>query len=543
MIWGMTTPDPARAPWWQRGIIYQVYPRSFQDTNGDGVGDLRGVTERLEYLQNLGVDAVWLSPIFTSPMKDFGYDVADYEGVDPLFGNMQDFDELLAQAHARGLKVMLDLVPNHSSDQHPWFLESRVSRDNPRRDWYIWRDPAPDGGSPNNWLSFFGGPAWTLDEATGQYYLHQFLKEQPELNWANPAVRGAIADAVRFWLKKGVDGFRVDVIWLLGKHQDYLDEPVVEGALGLPGQGPHAQLQHIYTQDQPETHTFIRDLRAVLDEFDTPGNERVMVGEIYLPLDRLMTYYGTPDAPECHMPFNFLLLQLTDWTADHVRALVEAYDAACVQAGGWPNWVLGNHDQSRFRSRLGPDLGRLAQTLLFTLRGTPTAYYGDEIGMTDLPVPLDRQQDPQGLNQPGVPGASRDPERTPMQWENTPGAGFTTAEPWLPLPEQLGGQTVTDQQDDPASELTYFRALTTLRRAHPALSLGDYATAEGGHPDVYAYTRTLGEDRVLVLLNFAREARPITAPGATLLLSSEGVTEATADLAPLEARLLKLGDA
>ena len=537
-------PDPARAPWWQRGIIYQVYPRSFQDASGDGVGDLRGVTARLEYLQGLGVDAVWLSPIFTSPMKDFGYDVADYEGVDPLFGSMADFDELLAQAHARGLKVMLDLVPNHSSDQHPWFVESRSGRESPKRDWYIWRDPAPDGGPPTNWTSFFGGSAWTLDETTGQYYLHQFLKEQPELNWANPAVRAAIAGAVRFWLKRGVDGFRVDVIWLLGKHQAFLDEPLAQEVSFLPGQQAHGRLRHIYTQDQPETHGFIHGLRQVLDEYSAPGQERVMVGEIYLPLDRLMTYYGPPEAPECHMPFNFLLLQLTDWTAESVRALVETYDAACVRAGGWPNWVLGNHDQSRFRSRLGPDLGRLAQTLLFTLRGTPTAYYGDEIGMADLAIPPERQQDPQGLNQPGVEGASRDPERTPMQWENGPGAGFTTGEPWLPLPDDLTGQTVADQQDDPASELSYFRALTSLRRAHPALSLGDYASAEGGHPEVYAYTRTHGEDRVLVLLNFADGVRTVIVPeGASLLLSSVGGTETKAPLAPHEARVLRLGSA
>jgi len=282
--------------WWQSGIIYQIYPRSFQDSNNDGIGDLNGVTARLDYLASLGVTAIWFSPIFTSPMKDFGYDVADYKGIDPLFGTLDDFDTLVREAHARGLKVMLDFVPNHSSDEHPWFVEARSSRDNPRRDWYMWRDPAPDGGVPNNWKSFFGGSAWTYDDATGQYYLHQFVSGQPELNWANPDVRREMADTLRFWMQRGVDGFRVDVIWLLAKDPDYRDEP--RNPDWRPGQPEHNSVQHIHTQDLPLTHAYIRELRAALDEFD----DRMMVGEIYLPIDTLLTYAARRTRPNATCP-------------------------------------------------------------------------------------------------------------------------------------------------------------------------------------------------------------------------------------------------
>ncbi|WP_027482065.1 alpha-amylase family glycosyl hydrolase [Deinococcus pimensis] len=483
--------------WWQKGVVYQIYPRSFQDTNGDGVGDLPGVTRRLDYLASLGVDAVWLSPIFTSPMKDFGYDVADYEDVDPLFGSLADFDELLAGAHARGLKVMLDLVPNHSSDRHRWFLESRASRDNPKRDWYVWRDPAPDGGPPNNWRSFFGGGAWTFDETTGQYYLHQFLPEQPELNWANPEVRAALLGAMRFWLTRGVDGFRVDVIWLLGKHGEFPDEP--ENPDWREGHMEHGRLLHVHTQDLPETHGYIREMRAVLDEFSRPGFERMMVGEIYLPLEKLVTYYGKGD--ECHLPFNFLLLTMQDFSAGAVRDLADRYDAACREYDGWPNWVLGNHDQHRFRTKFGVERYRAAQTLLLTLRGTPTVYYGDEIGMENVAIPPGRAQDPSGLRQKDNPEASRDPERTPMQWDAGAFAGFSTVEPWLPLGEHAS-VNVEAQEADPRSDLNYFRALTLLRRQLPELHGGEYVSLDAGHEDVFAFVRSHAGQRVLVLLNF-----------------------------------------
>ncbi len=528
--------------WWQSGIIYQIYPRSFQDSDHDGVGDLKGVTRRLDYLASLGITAIWFSPIFKSPMKDFGYDVADYKGIDPLFGRTEDFDELVREAHARGLKVMLDFVPNHSSDEHPWFVEARSSRDNPKRDWYMWRDPAPDGGVPNNWKSFFGGPAWTLDEASGQYYLHQFVSGQPELNWANSEVRREMADTLRFWMERGVDGFRVDVIWLLGKDPESRDEP--RNPDWRPGQAEHNSLLHIYTQDLPVTHEYIGELRAALDEYD----DRMMVGEIYLPIDRLLTYAGTPEAPECHLPFNFWLI-LTPWNAADVRKLVDEYDAAATASGSWPNWVLGNHDQHRFASRVGRAQYRVAQTLLLTLRGTPTVYYGDEIGMEDGHIPENRVVDPAALGQPDVAGIGRDPERTPMQWDTSVHAGFTEvgAEPWLPVAENFTARNVAAQEQDPESDLNYFRALTRLRSGSAALTQGRYHSLEtatgtlmqqgaasltGGSyqnlqagSGVFGYLREHEGERILVLLNFGAEDVPLNLPeleGAEALLSSHG---------------------
>ncbi|EYB66679.1 alpha amylase [Deinococcus phoenicis] len=531
----MTQPLAGELKWWQRGIIYQIYPRSFQDASGDGVGDLRGITSRLPYVASLGVEAVWLSPIFRSPMRDFGYDVADYCDIDPLFGTLADFGALVAEAHRLGLKVMLDYVPNHTSSDHAWFQEARRGKGSPKRDWYVWRDPAPDGGPPNNWKSFFGGSAWTFDPASGQYYLHQFLPGQPDLNWRNPEVRAAMADVLRFWMRRGVDGFRVDVIWLLAEDEAFRDEPA--NPEWQPGQIEHASLLHVHTQDQPETHTYIRELRQVLDEFE----DRMMVGEIYLPTEQLLPYAGTPDAPMVHLPFNFHLI-LLPWDALQIRAFADSYDAACRAAQTWPNWVLGNHDQPRFRSRVGADQSRVAQTLLLTLRGTPTAYYGDEIGMENVPIPPERLVDPAGLQQSDVPGAGRDPERTPMQWDGGPNAGFAPAAvtPWLPLADDADRVNVQAQEGDPASDLNYFRALTALRREHPALVGGEYRSLETGHADVFAFERTLGEARVVVLLNFGGETRAVgeLASGQTLLSSLEDRPSAGAPLRPNEARIL-----
>ncbi|MGA6938993.1 MAG: alpha-amylase family glycosyl hydrolase, partial [Pseudolabrys sp.] len=324
--------------WWKHGVVYQIYPRSFQDTDGDGVGDLKGISERLEYLEWLGVDAIWISPIYPSPMADFGYDVSDYCNIDPLFGSLEEFDRLVAGAHARKIKVVLDFVPNHTSERHPWFLESRASRINPKRDWYIWRDGGPDGSPPNNWLSQFGGPAWTREARTGQYYLHSFLPEQPDLNWRNPAVRTAMYDVLRFWLDRGVDGFRVDVIWLLIKDAALRDNPPNPNY--RPNEAGIHRFMQVYTADQPETHEVVAEMRFVLDQYD----ERVLIGEIYLPIERLVTYYGQ-DLRGAQLPFNFQLL-LTAWTAAAVGKLVTDYEGA-LPPGGWPNWVLGNHDQPR----------------------------------------------------------------------------------------------------------------------------------------------------------------------------------------------------
>jgi alpha-glucosidase len=524
--------------WWQSGVVYQIYPRSYQDGNGDGIGDLAGITARLDYLQWLGVDAIWLSPIFPSPMADFGYDVADYTGIDPLFGSMADFDRLLAEAHTRNLKLLLDLVPNHTSDEHPWFLQSRSSRDNPYRDWYIWRDPAPDGGPPNNWLSNFGGPAWRLDEATGQYYLHLFDPKQPDLNWRNPAVRQAVYDAMRFWYRKGVDGFRVDVIWMLIKHPDFPDNP--PDPAWTPADRPQNIFKRLYDQHQPEVHEVIREMRAVTNEFP----ERVLIGEIYMPVEDLVSYYGA-ELDEVHLPFNFNLVTLREWGAALVRDVVDRYEAA-LPAGGWPNWVLGNHDQPRVASRVGQPLARLAQLLLLTLRGTPTMYQGDEIGMEDVPIPQERVVDPQGVRTPGL---SRDPARTPMQWDGSHAAGFTSGEPWLPIADDYAIRNVEAQRGDPRSMLSLTRRLLELRRSSLALSIGDYSPIDVEDRHLLAFVRVHGPQRMLVLLNFGADELSLDlgrlgASGTIAVCSymdREGAVElASITLRPHEALVLAL---
>ena len=487
--------------WWQKGIIYQIYPRSYQDSNGDGVGDLNGIRQRLDYIQSLHVDAVWLSPIYPSPMHDFGYDVADYIGVNQLFGTMDDFDALLEEVHARGMKLILDLVPNHTSDEHPWFLESRSSRDNPKRDWYIWRDPAPDGGPPNNWLSFFGGPAWTFDEHTGQYYLHQFVTQQPELNYRHPEVLPAMLDVMRFWLDKGVDGFRLDVIWMLLKDENFYDEP---SNPEWDGTDPKNRLIPIYTQNVEGVHDLIKEMRKVLDEYD----ERMMVGEIYLANADLMTYYGSlrPDGTydECHLPFNFQLINMP-WEAPVVRKAVDQYEAD-LPPGAWPNWVLGNHDRPRVATRVGQEQARVANMMLMTLRGTPTTYYGEEIGMENGKIPPEFIQDPPAVNQPEIAHLiGRDPVRTPMQWDSSPHAGFTEEEttPWLPAAENYKSLNVAAQEEDPSSMLSLYRRLTDLRRQEPALYGGAYERIDVGEKEIFAYRRFgLGSDDFLVVLNF-----------------------------------------
>ncbi|WP_020186679.1 alpha-amylase family glycosyl hydrolase [Methylopila sp. 73B] len=494
-------------PWWKSAAIYQVYPRSFQDTDGDGVGDLEGIRSRLGHLVELGVDALWISPIYPSPMADFGYDVADYCGVDPIFGSLADVDRLIAEAHARGLKLILDFVPNHSSDRHPWFVDSRSGRNAPKRDWYIWRDPAPGGGPPNNWVSNFGGPAWTYDEASGQYYHHAFLSEQPDLNWRNPEVRAAMIDALRFWLDRGVDGFRVDVLWHLIKDIDFRDNPP-NPDYG-PGMPEIARVLQVHSADQPEAIEVTRELRATLDAY--PG-DRVLIGELYLPFERLMAYYG-PDLTGAQLPFNFHLI-LAPWNARGLARLIADYEQA-LPPGGWPNWVLGNHDQTRVASRLGRAQARVAAMLLLTLRGTPTLYYGDEIGLMDGVVPPEALRDPWALREPGVGG--RDPCRTPMPWDDGPNAGFSTAAPWLPLGDGAP-RNVAAEAADPRSMLALHRRLLALRRAAPALALGTYeaVAAEG---DLLAYRRQDGEARLLVVLNLG--PRPATfeagAPTRTLL--------------------------
>ena len=479
--------------WWQHGVVYQIYPRSFADSDGDGVGDLRGIEARLDYLEWLGVDAVWVSPIYPSPMADFGYDVSDYTGIHPLFGTMADFDRLLDAVHRRGMRMILDFVPNHTSSEHPWFLESRSSRDDPKRDWYLWHDAKPDGSPPNNWRSVFGGSGWEWDEGTGQYYYHAFLKEQPDLNWRNPEVRAAMLDAMRFWLDRGVDGFRVDVMWHMVKDDQLRDNPV--NPHFDPAQPPYEELLPVFSTDQPEVHDIVVEMRRLTDRYDA----RVIIGEIYLPIDKLVTYYGPGGSGGAHLPFNFQLVTLP-WDARTILAAIAEYEAA-LPASGWPNWVLGNHDQPRIASRVGRGQARVAAMLLLTLRGTPTLYYGDEIGMHDVAIPPERIRDPQALNMPGV-GRSRDTARTPMQWSAAPAAGFTTGEPWLPVALDHARVNVERQRDDPDSMLALHRELLRLRRAEPALSVGTFAPIPAP-PTVIAYLRAAGERRFLVALNLS----------------------------------------
>jgi alpha-glucosidase len=476
--------------WWKHAVIYQVYPRSFQDSNGDGIGDLNGIRSRLDYLVDLGIDAIWVSPIYPSPMADFGYDVADYCGIDPIFGTMEDFDSLLEDVHRRNLRLILDFVPNHTSDQHPWFAESQSSRENPKRDWYIWRD------QPNNWQSHFGGSAWEFDAQTGQYYLHEFLKEQPDLNWRNPAVKAAMFDALRFWLRKGVDGFRVDVMWLMIKDDELRDNPP-NPAYKL-GQGSRALFLPIYDADRPEIHELVAEMRRVLEEF----GDRVLIGEIYLPIPRLMHYYGQ-ELRGANLPFNFQLLQCP-WTPDDLARTILDYTAA-LPSGAWPNWVLGNHDTSRIASRIGLQKARAAALLLLSLPGTLTIYYGEELGMQDIPIQPDEARDPAERRQPGI-GMGRDPERTPVPWDNSLRCSFTTGEPWLPIGEANRAVNVESSRHNPGSMLALYRRLLGLRRADPVLVSGQLMDVVASN-DMLQFVRSDGRQRFRVVLNLGDEAR------------------------------------
>ena len=525
------TADPASVPWWERGVIYQIYPRSFQDSDGDGVGDLRGIAQRLDYLAKLGVDAIWLSPIFPSPMADFGYDVADYTGIDPLFGTLANFDRLLAAAHDRGLKLLLDFVPNHSSDQHPWFVESRSSRDSPKRDWYIWRDPAAGGGPPNNWISDFGGSAWQWDEATGQYYLHAFLPEQPDLNWRKPELRAAMLDVMRFWFDRGVDGFRIDVLWHLIKAAALPDNPV--NPAYRPDMGEKLKLLQLNSTNQPEVHELAAEFRRLADSY----GERLLVGEIVLPLDELMTYYGDAQ-PGVHLPFNFQLVE-APWDAAILRRLIVDYEAA-LPPGGWPNWVISSHDYPRIAAKLGEAQARVAAMLLLTLRGTPTLYQGDELGIGQVEIPRGRVRDPKELREPGI-GLGRDPSRTPMAWDASPNAGFSTAEPWLPLHRDWRTRNVASQETDTGSMLSLYRMLLQLRRSEPALSVGSIRMAQDSE-QILAYERIHQATHLHIALNLSGTERRFDLPDGELLLSTLGSPPPPGWLRPDEGVILRAGN-
>jgi len=498
--------------WWQNGIIYQIYPRSFADTDGDGIGDLPGITSRLDYLHDLGVDAIWLSPIYPSPGLDVGYDVSDHTSVDPMFGGDAAFDRFVAEAHRRGLRVILDLVMNHTSDQHPWFQASRASRDNEFADWYLWRDPTgfDEAGRPlppNNWLSWFGGSAWQWDEPRRQFYMHTFLVQQPELNWRNPAVEEAQFRMVRGWLERGVDGFRLDVFNAFLKHPELLANPEIEGATLW------ARQQHLYDRDQPDFPDLIGRFRAIVDEM--PG--RMSVGELFASEAERAVALTT----ERHMVFDWALLQ-APWSA-------EAYgDAIWLRETmfGHDRWlanVLSNHDQSRHATRLAASAGiadtdavaRAAAVVLLSIRGTPYLYYGEEIGLRDVAVPVEEIIDPparRALVDPEFEWWNRDQCRSPMPWTAEPGHGFTTGHPWLRFGADADRRNVAAQDGDEGSVLSTYRRLIALRRASPALRAGTLQLASVGTPDVLAWHRRAPSEHMLVVVNFAEESRSVTLP-------------------------------
>lgn len=492
-----TLRSPDELAWWQRGVIYQIWVRSFYDTSGDGNGDLNGVIAKLDYLQWLGVDVIWLSPIYPSPMLESGYDIADYTAVHELFGSLEDFDRLLADAHGRGMKLILDFVPSHTSDAHPWFVASRSSRDNPKRDWYLWHDPQKDGSPPTNWVGCFGGSAWSYDKETQQYYYHAFLPQQPDLNWRNPEVRNTLYDAMRFWLARGVDGFRIDAIWHMIKDDQLRDNPLNPDY--TPDLPPDNVVRGEYTQDRPEMAQLVTEMRRVVDEFP----DRMLGGELYLSVERMMAYYGTPKNPQLHVPFN-LQLSVIDWSATMVGEWIEQYLPA-IPRHGWPNWAVSTHDSRRIAHRAGYGQARVAAMLLLTLRGTPTIYYGEEIGMPGAEVPRDQITDLRELLAPYL-GLGRDPARTPMQWDGQPGAGFSHGEPWLPVADDDEVHNVNQQSADPGSTLSLYRRLIELRRELPALTAGEHTLL---HRDEHCivFERSYGEQRVVIALNFTGEKR------------------------------------
>ncbi|HEX3081806.1 MAG TPA: alpha-amylase family glycosyl hydrolase, partial [Candidatus Saccharimonadia bacterium] len=473
----------AQHPLSMRGrVVYQIYPRSFYDSNGDGIGDIPGITKKLDYLgdgttDSLGVNMIWLSPFYPSPMADFGYDVSDYCNVDPIFGTLEDFKTLLEEAHRRSLKVMIDFVPNHTSDQHPWFAQSSASRDNARHDWYIWRDPGPDGGPPNNWLSVFGGSAWEFNSARGQYYMHSFLAAQPDLNWANPAVRKEMQQVIRFWLDLGVDGLRVDAVDWMAKDPQFRDNP--PNPHYQPGvNDPYHEFSRDYSQDGPGLFFYLEEMAAVLKEYP----DRFMVTETYPNRDDIITsylriyhHYQT----DVSAPFNFEGL-LLPWKATDFKTFVDHFQGS-LDPEHLPIYVLGNHDKSRLASRLGEAAARTAAMMLLTLPGVAFVYYGDELGLADTPVPPHRVQDPFEKRVPGL-GLGRDPQRSPMPWSSTRYAGFSRTDPWLPVNPDYRTRNVQAEQSDPRSMLVLYRKLIHLRNFSPMLQYGAYIPLDLDHP-------------------------------------------------------------
>jgi alpha-glucosidase len=516
--------QPTQQDWWKNAVLYELYPRSFQDSNGDGIGDLNGITQHLDYLKDLGVDAIWLSPCYPSPQADFGYDISDYENIDPQYGTLKDFDRLVAEAKKRNIRIIMDMVMNHSSDEHKWFKESRSSRTNPYRDWYVWHDgkgqTATDKGQPpNNWLSEFGGSAWEWDEKTRQYYYHKFYVKQPDVNWDNPKIHEAFKDIVGFWLKRGVAGFRFDAITTLYEDPTLADENVVLGKDGKPLTTPDGlpQTDGKKTEFFPGVHTVMAEMRAHSDTFNSPKfpGTRVLIGETYLPsVEALAEQYGTPQKPEFHLPMDMQLGILNKMDASAFRA--KLVDAETRLNGNTPLLVFDNHDNERLDLRYGDgahntDIQRVISTVLFASRGTALFYYGDEIGMkTTPPTRKEDVKDPVGVKfWPFYKG--RDGERTPMQWDASQNAGFSKATPWLPVPPTAATVNVEAEKTDPNSLLAWYKTLIQLKKTNPSLAEGDSTMLDTANTKVLSWVRQApGSPAVVVSVNFTAEPQTVS---------------------------------
>ncbi|HEY6368988.1 MAG TPA: alpha-glucosidase [Candidatus Sulfotelmatobacter sp.] len=499
--------------WWQHAVFYEIYPRSFADSNNDGIGDLKGITSKLDYLKDLGVDAIWITPCFPSPQVDFGYDVSDYENIDPMYGTLEDFDTLASEAKKRGIHIILDFVVNHTSDQHKWFLDSKAARTSEHRDWYIWRDGKAPGQSPNNWTSTFGGSAWKFESTTNQYYYHYFYVEQPDLNWRNPAVKDAMFDVTRWWYKRGVSGFRLDAVDTLYEDPNLRDNPVLPGrnAFGDPNQ------EKTYTTKLPEVHDTLRELRKVADEYNA-----VLIGETWTAnIAELNLYYGKGNN-ELQMPMDFLFTTVNELSPAAFRKQIAAVDSA----SGWPTFVIGNHDIARSYDRYGDgqhndQIAKVMAGLYLTQRGTPIMYYGEEIGMKTTP-PTRKEDVKDPIGRTGWPREKgRDGERTPMQWDESANAGFSTATPWLPVPPTAKTHNVADEAKDPDSVLSFYKKVLKLRRTNRALLDGSYVPLNENDQNVLSYLRAYKDQVVLVALNMSGAERKVN-----FAISKHGFTSA-----------------
>jgi alpha-glucosidase len=537
---GVCAQQPAKDaeghPWWQHAVFYELYPRSFADSNNDGIGDLNGITAKLDYLKDLGIEAIWITPCFPSPQVDFGYDISDYEDIDPMYGTLGDFDQLMSEAKKRGIRIILDFVSNHTSDHHKWFVDSKSSRTSAHRDWYVWRDGRGPDKPPNNWVSTFGLSAWTYDPGTKQYYYHYFYPEQPDLNWRNPAVGKAMFDVTRFWYERGVAGFRLDAVDSLFEDPNLTDNPFLPGTdtFGRPN------MDEKYNQKLPEIHGVLKGLRKIADEYGA-----VLVGETYTgSIEQLKQYYGDGSG-ELQMPMDMMFATVDKLSATEFRRQIAAIDSA----GGWPVLLIGNHDMPRSYNRYGDGIhddaiAKLMAALYLTLRGTPILYYGEEIGMQNNdPKSREDVRDPMGkVGWPTEKG--RDGERTPMQWNPGPNAGFSTAKPWLPVPGSASTHNVETESADADSVLNFYKRLLHLRHSEKALLDGQYVPLDESNPNVLSFLRQHEREAVLVVLNLSESPQEVTlnlapqgfgrAKPATLLASAKTATQASAESMTVE---------